>query len=315
MPGLFINNEFVPAKAGSTLESINPFDETVIAKVAAGGEEDIDAAVAAARAAFKASEWRKISAAERGALLWKLGDLCEKNAHILATVDAWDNGKPYQQALDEDIAETISVFRYYAGWADKVYGQTIETSDAKLAYTKHEPLGMSQSQPSAFPSLTSNRRLWPNHTMELSNHGRSCSHLTSLKRADCSQMAAWKLGPALACGNTVVLKPAEQTPLGALFLATLIKEAGFPAGVVNIVNGHGKDAGSRLSAHPNVDKIAFTGSTITGRNIMKAAAGNLKNITLSPACTRIAHTAPAHVRYRFACSHRMGCRNASPVSC
>jgi len=127
------------------LESTNPYDETVIAKVAAGGEEDIDAAVAAARAAFKSPEWRKISAAERGALLWKLGDLCEKNSHILATVDAWDNGKPYQQALDEDIAETISVFRYYAGWADKVYGQTIETSHAKLAYTKHEPLGMSPS--------------------------------------------------------------------------------------------------------------------------------------------------------------------------
>jgi aldehyde dehydrogenase (NAD+) len=113
----------------------------VIAKVAAGGEEDIDAAVVAARAAFKSSEWRGISAADRGVLLWKLGDLCEKNAHILATIDAWDNGKPYQQALEEDIAETISVFRYYAGWADKVYGQTIDTSNLKLAYTKHEPLG------------------------------------------------------------------------------------------------------------------------------------------------------------------------------
>ncbi|KAF2850216.1 aldehyde dehydrogenase [Plenodomus tracheiphilus IPT5] len=245
--GLFINNEFVRAKSGSTLTTFNPYDETVIAKVAAGGEEDIDVAVEAARAAFKNSDWRKIPAAERGALLWKLGDLCEKNAHVLATVDAWDNGKPYQQALDEDITETISVFRYYAGWADKVYGQTIETSDAKLAYTKHEPLGVcGQIIPWNFPIM----------------------------------MAAWKLGPALACGNTVVLKPAEQTPLGALFLATLIEEAGFPPGVVNIVNGQGQGAGSRLAAHPNVDKIAFTGSTITGRNIMKAAAGNLKNITL-----------------------------------
>jgi aldehyde dehydrogenase (NAD+) len=140
--GLFINNEFVPAKSGEKLQSVNPYDESVIAEVAAGGEEDIDEAVKAARAAFKSSEWRDISAAERGALLWKLGDICEKNAHILATLDAWDNGKPYQQAKDEDIAETISVFRYYAGWADKVYGQTIETSSAKLAYTKHEPLGM-----------------------------------------------------------------------------------------------------------------------------------------------------------------------------
>ncbi|KAI4627595.1 uncharacterized protein J4E87_004159 [Alternaria ethzedia] len=245
--GLFINNEFVPSKSGATLESINPYDESVIAKVSAGNEDDVDAAVAAARAAFKSSAWRDISAAERGQLLWKLGDLCEKNSHILATVDAWDNGKPYQQAMDEDVAETISVFRYYAGWADKVYGQTIETSNAKLAYTKHEPLGVcGQIIPWNFPVM----------------------------------MAAWKLGPALACGNTVVLKPAEQTPLGALFLATLIKEAGFPPGVVNIVNGYGKSAGSRLSEHPNVDKIAFTGSTITGRAIMKAAATNLKNITL-----------------------------------
>lgn len=141
--GLFINNEFVPAKSGETLETINPFDETVIAKVASGGAEDIDVAVAAARKAFKSSEWSDLSAAERGALLWKLGDLCEKNAHIIATIDAWDNGKPYQQALDEDVGETISVFRYYAGWADKIYGQTIETSKTKLAYTKHEPLGES----------------------------------------------------------------------------------------------------------------------------------------------------------------------------
>ncbi|RYO48533.1 putative aldehyde dehydrogenase-like protein [Alternaria arborescens] len=245
--GLFINNEFVPSKSGSTLETINPYDELVIAKVSAGSEDDIDAAVTAARTAFKSSAWRDLSAAERGQLLWKLGDLCEKNSHILATIDAWDNGKPYQQAMDEDVAETISVFRYYAGWADKVYGQTIETSNAKLAYTKHEPLGVcGQIIPWNFPVM----------------------------------MAAWKLGPALACGNTVVLKPAEQTPLSALFLASLIKEAGFPSGVVNIVNGYGKGAGSRLSEHPYVDKIAFTGSTITGRSIMKAAANNLKNITL-----------------------------------
>jgi aldehyde dehydrogenase (NAD+) len=131
----------VPAESGEKLKSINPYDESVIAEVAAGGEEDIDQAVKAARAAFKSPEWRDISAAERGALLWKLGDLCQQNAHTLATIDAWDNGKPYQQAMDEDVSETVSVFRYYAGWADKVYGQTIETSPLKLAYTKHEPLG------------------------------------------------------------------------------------------------------------------------------------------------------------------------------
>ena len=133
----------MPSKSGETLESINPYDETIIAKIAAGDGEDIDEAVKAARAAFRSTEWRNIAAADRVALLWKLGDLCEKNAHILATIDAWDNGKPYQQALDEDIGETVAVFRYYAGWADKVYGQTIETSNAKLAYTKNEPLGMS----------------------------------------------------------------------------------------------------------------------------------------------------------------------------
>ncbi|KAF3000919.1 hypothetical protein E8E13_008510 [Curvularia kusanoi] len=245
--GLFINNEFVASASGSTLETINPYDETIIAKVAAGDENDIDTAVKVARAAYKSPEWRNLTAAERGALLWKLGDLCEQNAQVLASIDAWDNGKPYQQALDEDVAETVAVFRYYAGWADKIYGQTIETSRAKLAYTKHEPLGVcGQIIPWNFPVM----------------------------------MAAWKLGPALACGNTVVLKPAEQTPLSVLFLATLIKEAGFPAGVVNIVNGYGKSAGSRLSAHPDVDKIAFTGSTVTGKAIMRAAATNLKNITL-----------------------------------
>ena len=132
----------MPSKLGEHLESINPYDESVIAKVAAGGEADIDEAVKAARAAFKSTQWRDLSAAERGALLWKLGDLCERNGHVLATIDAWDNGKPYQQALDEDVGETVAVFRYYAGWADKVYGQTIETSNTKLAYTKHEPLGM-----------------------------------------------------------------------------------------------------------------------------------------------------------------------------
>ncbi|KAL1592274.1 mitochondrial aldehyde dehydrogenase [Paraconiothyrium brasiliense] len=245
--GLFIDNKFVAAKSGETLETINPYDESVIAKVASGGAEDIDIAVAAARKAFKSPEWTDLSSAERGALLWNLGDLCEKNAHIIATIDAWDNGKPYQQALDEDVGETIAVFRYYAGWADKIYGQTIETSKAKLAYTKHEPLGVcGQIIPWNFPVM----------------------------------MAAWKLAPALACGNTVVLKPAEQTPLSALYLASLIKEAGFPAGVVNIVNGLGRNAGSRLAEHPKVDKIAFTGSTLTGKAIMKAAASNLKAITL-----------------------------------
>lgn len=141
MPGLFINGEFVSATGGGTLETINPYDESVITKVASAEPEDIDHAVSAARKAFRSSEWRTLTSAQRGALLWKVGDLCERDAHILATIDAWDNGKPYASAKDEDVAETISVFRYYAGWADKVFGQTIETSEAKFAYTKHEPIG------------------------------------------------------------------------------------------------------------------------------------------------------------------------------
>jgi aldehyde dehydrogenase (NAD+) len=238
----------VAATSGEKIETINPYDESVIAKVEAAGEKDVDAAVAAARAAFKTgSEWRNLTPQERGVLLWRLGDLCKRDEHILATIDAWDNGKPFDVVLGEDIAETVSVFRYYAGWADKIYGQTIDVGNAKLAYTKHEPLGVcGQIIPWNFPVM----------------------------------MAAWKLGPALACGNTVVLKPAEQTPLSALYLATLIKEAGFPPGVVNVVPGYGKTAGAVLAGHQNVDKIAFTGSTATGRNIMRSAAINMKNITL-----------------------------------
>ncbi|RYP45864.1 hypothetical protein DL769_011432 [Monosporascus sp. CRB-8-3] len=211
--GQFINNEFVTAKSGETIETVNPFDESPIAKVAAAGPEDVDVAVAAARAAFKNPAWRGLSVADRGALLYKLSELCERDKHILATIDAWDNGKPYQVALDEDLAETVAVFKYYGGWADKIYGQTIETSDAKLAYTRHEPI-------------------------------------------------------------------AEQTPLSVLYLGTLIKEAGFPPGVVNIINGYGRTAGAALAEHLGVDKIAFTGSTTTGKAIMKAASVNLKNITL-----------------------------------
>lgn len=245
--GLFINNEFVPAKSGGTLETVNPFDESVITKVAAAEPEDIDAAVRAARKAFKSRDWRGLAAAERGLLLWRLADLCERDKHILATIDAWDNGKPYSLAEGEDLAETISVFRYYAGWADKNFGRTIETSDAKLAYTKHEPIGVcGQIIPWNYPVM----------------------------------IASWKIAPALACGNTVVIKAAEQTPLSILYLAKLVKEAGIPAGVVNVVNGYGRTAGNAIASHLDIDKVTFTGSTATGKAIMKAAAVNLKNITL-----------------------------------
>lgn len=140
--GLFINNEFVSATSGEKIETINPYDGSVICAVDAASEADVDSAVAAARAAFKAASWRKLPASDRGSLLYKLAELCERDSHILATIDAWDNGKPYQAALEEDVADIVSVFKYYAGWADKTHGQAIETSETKLAYTRHEPIGV-----------------------------------------------------------------------------------------------------------------------------------------------------------------------------
>ncbi|OBU00528.1 hypothetical protein VE01_01047 [Pseudogymnoascus verrucosus] len=245
--GLFINNNFVPAQSGQTLETISPSDEKVITNVACANADDIDVAVEAARAALKSLEWKGISTSARGLLLFRLADLVERDRAILATIDAWDVGKPYTVAFEEDLGEVIQVFRYYAGFADKQFGQTIDTTPEKFAYTRHEPIGVcGQIIPWNYPVM----------------------------------MAAWKLGPALACGNTVVLKAAEQTPLSVLYLASLIKEAGFPAGVVNIVNGLGRVAGAAMTGHLGIDKIAFTGSTVAGREIMKASAINLKSITL-----------------------------------
>jgi aldehyde dehydrogenase (NAD+) len=177
----------------------------------------------------------------------KLVDLVAQNAEVLATIETLDNGKPYSVSLNDDVTEFQKVLRYYAGYADKNFGQVIDVGPSKLAYTVKEPLGVcGQIIPWNYPL----------------------------------DMAAWKLGPALCCGNTVVLKLAEQTPLSMLYLAKLIKEAGFPPGVVNIVNGHGSEAGAALVKHADVDKIAFTGSTATGKEIMKMAAGTMKNITL-----------------------------------
>lgn len=180
-------------------------------------------------------------------MMAKLADLMEQNRELLATIDAWDNGKPYHVAFEEDLTEAIGTIRYYSGWADKTFGQTISTTPQKFAYTIRQPIGVvGQIIPWNYPL----------------------------------SMATWKVGPALACGNTVVLKPAEQTPLSVLVFGKLIAEAGFPPGVVNIVNGYGREAGAALSSHPLVDKVAFTGSTGTAREIMKMAAGSLKNITL-----------------------------------
>ena len=179
--------------------------------------------------------------------MFKFADLIEKHKEVLATLETWDNGKPYSVALNEDLGEVVGVIRYYAGYADKIHGQTISTTSQKFAYTLRQPIGVcGQIIPWNYPLA----------------------------------MAAWKLGPALACGNTVVIKAAEQTPLSILYLASLIKEAGFPPGVVNVLNGYGKDAGAAIASHLDIDKIAFTGSTSTGKQIMKTASVNMKNITL-----------------------------------
>ncbi|PGH15172.1 hypothetical protein AJ79_02537 [Helicocarpus griseus UAMH5409] len=244
--GLFINNQWVSSSDGKTLSCINPATENEITSVHAATAEDVDAAARAARVAFEGEEWQGIVGTARGRLMLKLADLVESQQHTLATIEAMDNGKPYSQALG-DIEEVFSVFRYYGGWADKNYGQTIETSRAKFTYTIREPIGVcGQIIPWNYPLA----------------------------------MAAWKLGPALACGNTVVIKAAEQTPLSILYFANLLVEAGFPPGVVNIINGLGREAGAALVQHPEVDKIAFTGSTTTGKQIMKMASATMKNITL-----------------------------------
>lgn len=245
--GLFINNEFVKAKHGAMIESINPTTEEPIISVHAASADDVDVAVAAARAAFKSPSWRSLPPTDRGALMYKLASLVDEHASTLATIETWDNGKPYSVALDEDVAEVAGTLRYYAGYADKLHGQVIDTGPDKLAYTIREPIGVcGQIIPWNYPLA----------------------------------MMAWKLGPALACGNTVVLKAAEQTPLSILYFATLIKEAGFPPGVVNLLNGYGKDAGAAIASHLGIDKVAFTGSTTTGKQIMKMASVNMKNITL-----------------------------------
>jgi len=221
--------------------------EDEICSVAAATADDVDLAVEAARKAFKDPSWRGLSGTDRGVLMTKLADLVAQNAETLATIECLDNGKPYAVALTENVPEVVNVLKYYAGYADKNFGQVIDVGPAKFAYTIKEPLGVcGQIIPWNYPL----------------------------------DMAAWKLGPALCCGNTVVLKLAEQTPLSMLYVAKLVKEAGFPPGVINIINGHGREAGAALVQHPKVDKIAFTGSTTTGKEIMKMASATMKNITL-----------------------------------
>jgi len=250
---MLINGKWVDSASGKTFQSFNPATGTVLAEIAEGDREDINRAVSAARAAFDSGPWRRMTPSERGRAIWKLADLIEQHTEEFALLETLDNGKPLTISRAADVPLAVDLFRYMAGWATKVEGQTIPisvpyTPGARyLAYTLREPIGVvGQIIPWNFPLL----------------------------------MAAWKLGPALATGCTVVLKPAEQTSLTALKLGELIAEAGFPDGVVNIVPGFGETAGASLAAHPDVDKVAFTGSTEVGKFILQAAAGNLKKVTL-----------------------------------
>ncbi|KAJ3458929.1 hypothetical protein MRS44_013038 [Fusarium solani] len=235
--GLFINNEFVESKSGETFPTIDPATEKEIAHVHAAGVSDVEDAVHAARQAFEGA-WSDVKGKDRSRLLYKLADLVEENAQVLAAIESWDNGKPYSTALLEDIPEVVDVFRYYA---------VIQTRGTQLNYTVPEPVGVcGQIIPWNYPIV----------------------------------MASWKVAPAIAAGNTVILKISEQTPLSALFLANLVAPAGFPPGVINVINGFGAVAGAALASHTDVDKIAFTGSTQTGKEIMKLASSNLKSVTL-----------------------------------
>jgi phenylacetaldehyde dehydrogenase len=247
---MLIDGKWVNAASGKTFPTYNPATGEVLAQVAEGDRADIDAAVKAARRAFDSGPWSKMTPSVRGKLIWKLADLLESHLEEFATLETLDNGKPLTIARVADVPLAVDLFRYMAGWATKLEGTTIPISmpgSQFLAYTLREPVGVvGQIIPWNFPLL----------------------------------MAAWKLGPALASGCTVVLKPAEQTPLSALRLGELITEAGFPDGVVNIVPGYGETAGAALAAHDAVDKIAFTGSTEVGRLIVHAAAGNLKKVSL-----------------------------------
>ena len=246
---LFIDGKWVEAKSGKTFAVEDPATEETIAQVPAGEKADVDEAVAAARLAFESGQWPRITPGERSRLVWRLGDLLEQHADEFAELEALDNGKPVTNARRDDVQGSINMFRYMAGWATRLNGETIQVSSPGNwhVYTLREPVGVvGQIIPWNFPLM----------------------------------MAAWKLAPALAAGCTIVLKPAEQTPLSALRFGELIEEAGFPVGVVNIVTGFGETAGAALAEHPDVDKVAFTGSTEVGKLIVKAAAGNLKRVSL-----------------------------------
>ena len=244
---LLINGQWVDSVSGKTFETLDPSNGKVLATVSEAGPEDVNKAVRSARQAFENGPWKKMSASQRSRLIYKLADLMETHKDELAQLETLDNGKPINETTKADVPLAIDHFRYYAGWATKITGQTIPVAGNYFNFTRHEPVGVvGQIIPWNFPLL----------------------------------MATWKLGAALATGCTVVLKPAEQTPLSALYLGQLAIEAGFPEGVINIIPGYGETAGAPLVNHPDVDKIAFTGSTEVGKIIMRQAAGTVKKISL-----------------------------------
>src|SRR5262245_54707631 len=242
----FIGGQWVPAQSGKTFQTLDPASEEVIAEVAEGDAADVDLAVKAARAQFDGGEWSKLDARERGRLMNKLADLIEEEAGELAALESLDNGKPIRDSKAADLPLTIDCLRYYAGYADKIHGQTIPVRGNYFCYTRKEPVGVvGQIIPWNFPML----------------------------------MVAWKWGPALAAGCTIVMKPAEQTPLTCLRMARLAQKAGIPDGVINVDPGFGPTAGGAMVKHPGIDKIAFTGSGETAQIIMRDAAPTLKRIT------------------------------------
>ncbi|KAI6013734.1 aldehyde dehydrogenase [Pisolithus microcarpus] len=246
--GLFINGQFVDGSDGTTIDVVNPTDGKVITSVSEGTSKDVDLAVDAAEKAFETTWGLNCPGNKRGLLLSKLASLMEERTDELAALEALDNGKTFSTARSWDVPSAIACVRYFAGWADKISGRVIETTEERFTYTRHEPIGVvGQIIPWNFPLL----------------------------------MFIWKIAPALATGNTVVLKPSEFTPLTAIRMCHLAQEAGFPPGVLNVVTGYGNIVGSAISSHMRIQKIAFTGSTLVGRKIMEAAAkSNLKNVTL-----------------------------------
>src|ERR1700677_689182 len=244
---LLINGKWIAAKSGKTFESINPANEEVLALIAEGDKADVDDAVKAARKAFEESKWSSISPHQRSRYLYKIADLIEQNADQLAELESLDNGKPLAIAKVADIAGSARTFRYYAGWPTKIYGETNPSDPSTFNYTLREPVGV-------------------------------CGQIIPWNGP--IAMLAWKIAPSLACGNVSILKPAEQTPLTALRIGELIMEADLPEGVVQIITGYGETAGAAIATHPDIDKVAFTGSTEVGKLILQASTGNLKRVSL-----------------------------------